>query len=337
MTVRFLPVLLLLLMPLFSTAQADKSSAVIEQWQQLPRDSNKSFAATHSYRSGNAPQVFHDGTFLPGSEQALKAATINDVVGPFQKANAQFLLRLDSTGMTCDSVQAAHILIAWKGSASAAGVTRTREQARKRADSLCALITSGKALFEDFVVPGITDDPGSLQGNKGNYGWFTRESAFIEIFKQSAFAHAVGETFVFESDFGFHIMQVKAKTKEYSSYFAWQIVNLIDTCLQEDGVTPVVHWGGYPGGRTNLDKVIAKRRTQYPSIAKSDGSHSNVKVMFDVLPDGSVRNVRLEYAERLTSRQRIEIQKLFLSLNGFIPQRICNQETGYTETYFFEI
>lgn len=318
--------------------KSNKHTSLIEDWKKVPRDSNKSFVGQHSDDPDNSPRVFHAGTFLPGSEKAIRSAQVNDVLGPFRKANAEYLLRLDSTGMACDSVQASHILISWKGSASASPeIIRTRDQAKKRADSLCNLIKIGKATFESFVVPGITEDPGSLQGNQGNYGWFTRESPFVEVFKQGAFSHGVGETFVFESDFGFHIMQVKAKTREHPSYFAWQIVKIIDTCFQMDGVTPTVWWGGYPGGTESLNKVIAQRRLQYPSIAKADGTRRTVMVLFDILPNGSVSGVRLEYADRLTARQRLEIQKLFLSLRGFIPRRTCSEVMGYTETYFFEI
>jgi hypothetical protein len=310
---------------------------VIEEWKTLPRDSNKSFVQRHSRNADAAPRAFHAGTFLPGSETALKEAKITNVIGPFTKANAEYLLRVDSTGMTSDSVQAAHILIAWRGAAGTlAGITRTREQAKKRADSLCNLIVTGKATFESFVIPGMTDDPGSLSGNQGNYGWFTRETPFVEVFKHGAFAHAVGETFVFESDFGFHIMQVKAKTKEYYSYFAWQIVKIIDSCFLEDGITPNVWPGGYTKGSAVLDKVIAQQRLQYPSIAQVSGSGS-VMVLFDIAPSGTVSAVRLQYAEGLTPRQRTEITKLFLSLRGFTAERTCSGPTGQTEIYMFRL
>lgn len=318
--------------------KVNNRTSLVADWEKVPRDSNRAFVAAHSDRAESSPLIFHEGTFLPESAQTLKSAKVLNVVGPFRRNNAEFLLRLDSVGMACDSVQAAHILISYTGSASrATDIVRTRERARKRADSLCSLIQAGKATFESFVVPGITDDPGSLQGNQGNYGWFTRESPFVEVFKQGAFSHAVGETFVFESDFGFHIMQVKAKTKEYPSYFAWQIVKIVDSCFLEDGVTPNVWLGGYPGGREKLDRIISQRRLQYPSIAKADGTHRTVMVLFDIRPNGTVSDVRLEYADRLTSRQRLETQKLFLSLAGFTPQRTCNGPMNYTDTYFFEI
>ena len=85
------------------------------------------------------------------------------------------------------------------------------------------------------MVEQVTDDPGSKGGNKGNYGWFTHESGFVEPFKRAAFRNKVGETVVVETDFGYHIIQVEAKTKEFDCILAWQISRVLDTCYLMSG------------------------------------------------------------------------------------------------------
>lgn len=112
-----------------------------------------------------------------------------------------------------DSARVRHILVSYRGAErNDPSITRTKEQAKKRADSIAAVIRSGNVRMED-IVEQFTDDPGSKSGNKGDYGWFTQQSGFINEFKDAGFNNPVGATVVIETSFGYHIIQVLDKTK----------------------------------------------------------------------------------------------------------------------------
>lgn len=84
------------------------------------------------------------------------------------------------------------------------GVTRTREEARKRAQE-CLLKIRGGADF-DAMVPECTDEPGAKE-RSGDLGVFQR-SAMVKAFGDAAFSLKVGEiSELVETPYGFHIIK----------------------------------------------------------------------------------------------------------------------------------
>jgi peptidyl-prolyl cis-trans isomerase D len=162
-------------------------------------------------------QYLRSGTFPVGTDSAFLKAAQGDVLGPYNQGENVSIFKVVGQKTTADSVKVRHILIAYKGGASAApDITRTKEQAKAKADSLQKAIKRG-AKMEDLVEK-FTDDPGSKPnggpgtGNKGDYGWFTEESGFVQPFKDAGFNNPKGETVVTETDFGYHVIQVLDKT-----------------------------------------------------------------------------------------------------------------------------
>lgn len=151
------------------------------------------------------------GTFPVGSDSAFLKAAIGDVLGPFNQGENISIYKVTGQSTSADSAKVRHILFAYKGSASSGpDVTRTKEQAKTKADSLQKAIKRG-AKMEDLVEK-FTDDPGSKSGNKGDYGWFTAESGFVQPFKDAGFNNNKGDVVVVETDFGYHVIQVLDKT-----------------------------------------------------------------------------------------------------------------------------
>ncbi len=164
-----------------------------------------------------AKQYLRAGTFPVGADSAFLKANAGDVLGPYNQGANISIFKVVGQKMSGDSVKVRHILIAYKGGASAAPeISRTKEQAKAKADSLLKAIKRG-AKMEDMVEK-FTDDPGSKSngglgtGNKGDYGWFTEESGFVQPFKDAGFNNNKGETVVTETDFGYHVIQVLDKT-----------------------------------------------------------------------------------------------------------------------------
>lgn len=151
------------------------------------------------------------GTFPVGSDSAFLKAAIGDVLGPFNQGENISIYKVTGQSTSSDSAKVRHILISYKDAASAGpDITRTKEQSKTKADSLQKAIKRG-AKMEDLVEK-FTDDPGSKSGNKGDYGWFTPESGFVQPFKDAGFNNKKGDVVVVETDFGYHVIQVLDKT-----------------------------------------------------------------------------------------------------------------------------
>lgn len=84
------------------------------------------------------------------------------------------------------------------------GVTRTRAEARKRAEE-CLLKLRGGADF-DAIVKECSDEPGAAERG-GDLGVFER-TAMVRSFADAAFSLRVGEVSeIVETPFGFHIIK----------------------------------------------------------------------------------------------------------------------------------
>jgi parvulin-like peptidyl-prolyl isomerase len=102
-------------------------------------------------------------------------------------------------------IGAKHILVMHRESQrKPEGVTRTREEAQKRAQE-CLLKIRGGADF-DAVVVECTDEPGAKE-RSGDLGVFQR-NAMVKAFGDAAFTLKVGEVSeVVETPYGFHIIK----------------------------------------------------------------------------------------------------------------------------------
>jgi NIMA-interacting peptidyl-prolyl cis-trans isomerase 1 len=110
-----------------------------------------------------------------------------------------------ATPVVPDAIAAQHVLVAYKGADKAPkGVTRTKADARKRAEEV-AVKAKGGADFSALVAE-YSDDPAAKE-RQGSLGKFKRE-AMAKSFSDAAFALAVGESSVaVETPFGFHVIK----------------------------------------------------------------------------------------------------------------------------------
>jgi peptidyl-prolyl cis-trans isomerase D len=136
--------------------------------------------------------------------------------------NKYNVARLMEVAMRPDSMNAAHILIAFKGAYRAnQAIDRTREQAQKLADSLYNVIKKYPAKLKDLAKT-YSDDPSAKQ-NDGELGWF-KDGMMVPSFNEAVVNTKVGGVTLVESPFGFHIVKVIDKKKPVKKVRVAQLV-----------------------------------------------------------------------------------------------------------------
>jgi len=106
-----------------------------------------------------------------------------------------------------DSLKASHILITFEGAQG--GGKRTKEAAKKLADSLLMAVRKDPKQMALFAMK-FSDDPSAKQ-NVGDLGWF-RDGSMVPAFNNACVNGKVGDKVVAESQFGYHVIDITAKT-----------------------------------------------------------------------------------------------------------------------------
>ncbi|MDP2387145.1 MAG: SurA N-terminal domain-containing protein [Bacteroidota bacterium] len=157
------------------------------------------------------------GMINPNIDSSIYTAPVGTVFGPYMDNASIKVSKLMKVSSSLDSAKVRHILLAYAGSGASQDVKRSKDQAKKMADSLVAVIKKG-GKFADFVK-NFSDDggkkmpPGKKEtedwmGKDGNYGWLNESSGFVEPFKRFGLNGKKGDVGVVESQFGYHIMEV---------------------------------------------------------------------------------------------------------------------------------
>lgn len=160
---------------------------------------------------------FKKGMINPNIDSSIYTAPVGTVYGPYMDNNSVKVSKLMGVSSSLDSAKVRHILLAYAGSGASQEVTRTKEEAKKIADSLAAVLKKG-GKFADFVKT-YSDDGGKRMppdkkeedewmGKDGNYGWLNENSGFVEPFKRFGLDGKKGDIGVVESQFGYHIMEI---------------------------------------------------------------------------------------------------------------------------------
>ena len=163
--------------------------------------------------------TFHTkGTLSPEIDTTMFKSEAGTVVGPYLENGTFKVAKLSLVKFSADSAKVRHILISYQGAGASPTATRTKEEAKKMADSLSGLLKK-KADFKDFVAK-FSDDGGKsasadpkdpkkfVMGKDGEYGWINANSGFVEPFKNAGLDGKKGDIVVVESQFGYHIMEV---------------------------------------------------------------------------------------------------------------------------------
>ncbi len=134
-------------------------------------------------------------------------AEIGKVYGPYKDGGYIKLSKLVAETKIPDSVKASHILIAYKGLQFAGpDVTRTKEEAKKLADSVQSIVVKKGAKFSELAA-GLSADS-SNKDKGGDLGYFT-PGRMVPAFNDYVFENKKGDIGVVETQFGFHVIRIE--------------------------------------------------------------------------------------------------------------------------------
>jgi len=154
--------------------------------------------------------TYYAKTELPAefAEQLYNLPT-GEVFGPYLFNNHYCVSKLVNKKNVTESVDASHILIAFKGASNAAPtVILTKEEAKLKAENLLKQAQANPGSFANLATAN-TDDPGSK--DKGGKYEGIKQGQMVPTFDAFIFNNPTGKLGIVETDFGFHVIKVDNK------------------------------------------------------------------------------------------------------------------------------
>ena len=135
-------------------------------------------------------------------------AEIGTVVGPYKENGFYKISKLVETIQLPDSVQSSHILVPFTGATRSTSL-KTKEEAKKTADSIYSLVRNNKAKFTEIADEINTD---GTKGKGGDIGYVRKDQAFSPAFDKDfadfIYKNKTGSIDVVETAFGYHVIRI---------------------------------------------------------------------------------------------------------------------------------
>jgi peptidyl-prolyl cis-trans isomerase D len=158
-------------------------------------------------------------------DSSVYNAPAGTIYGPYNEGAYIKIYKLEAVNMIADSARVRHILIGLNDPQSNQQ-KRSKQGAKREADSLLTLIKEKKVTF-DTLVKTVSDDFGS-RDKGGDYGWFNEDKEFVEPFKNAGLMGTKGNISVVETQFGYHIIEVVDVSKSrHKSYLVAEVFKAI--------------------------------------------------------------------------------------------------------------
>lgn len=192
---------------------------------------------------------------IPQEAQAfVKTAAPGQFFGPYKSGDKYYVTKVVGKS---EATLPKHILFAYKGAMRAdAKLSRTKEQAKKLADSIGALVKANPTRFTEFVQ--LSDEPGAAQRG-GVLSWILQnDNNYAKPFGDWVKTNPKGAVGVVETDFGYHIIVNENKMPVY------KIANLAkDIKASKDTENKI-----YTEANTFIQSVQGKSFNEFANAAK---------------------------------------------------------------------
>ena len=227
-----------------------------ENFQNTTNDSM--FVALNSDMPFN-PQYFPAAQLPLAVKDKVAAASVGTTFGPYKEQNFYVVTKLLDKKPS-DSTLSRHILVSYKGNQAGANETRTKEQAKKLADSIGVILKANPAKFTEFLK--YSSDPGSAaQG--GSVGWTTPATPFVPEYLKFLADNAKGATAVVETQFGYHIINIEEKK---SGAMTYKVANLVKAIKPSDKTENEI----YTKATKFIQQVQGKTFNDFSNVAKKN-------------------------------------------------------------------
>ncbi|MGV8914241.1 MAG: peptidylprolyl isomerase [Kaistella sp.] len=225
-----------------------------ENFQNTPNDSM--FVSLNSDMPYNA-QYFSTDQLPLAIKDKVSAAAVGTTFGPYKEQNFYVVSKLLDKKPS-DSTLSRHILVTYKGNQAAGAETRTKEAAKKLADSIGAAVKADPSKFTEFLK--YSSDPNSAaQG--GSVGWTTPATPFVPEYLSFLANNGKGATAVVETQFGYHIINIEDKK---SGAMTYKVANLVKTIKPSDKTENDV----YTNATKFIQQVQGKSFNDFSNVAK---------------------------------------------------------------------
>lgn len=132
-----------------------------------------------------------------------------DVYGPFIVDNSIDLVKVIDTKKMPDSSESRHILIRYAGTMRAPEtITKTKEEAKKLADSLLGVVKKDKSKFAELAKEFSDDGSAENGGELGN----SNPGRMVPAFDEFIFGNPAGTIGLVETDFGYHVVEIEKQS-----------------------------------------------------------------------------------------------------------------------------
>jgi peptidylprolyl isomerase/peptidyl-prolyl cis-trans isomerase D len=136
----------------------------------------------------------------------IMAQNLNEIYGPYKDNETYNIASVFETKKMADSAKAKHILIRFYGLSTAPqDVVRTKESAKKLADSILRVIKRNATKF-DVLAAEFSEDL-SNKDKGGDLGYFS-PGRMVKPFNDYIFDNKTGDIGVVETDYGFHVIEI---------------------------------------------------------------------------------------------------------------------------------
>ncbi len=197
---------------------------------------------------------------LPASiKDKVAGAAVGTTFGPYKEQNFYVVSKILDKKPS-DSTLSRHILVSYKGNQAGANETRTKEEAKKLADSIGAVLKATPAKFTEFLK--YSSDPGSA-GQGGSVGWTTPATPFVPEYLSFLANNGKGATGVVETQFGYHIINIEDKK---SGAMTYKVANLVKAVKPSDKTESEV----YTKATKFIQQVQGKSFNDFANVAKKN-------------------------------------------------------------------
>jgi peptidylprolyl isomerase/peptidyl-prolyl cis-trans isomerase D len=176
-----------------------------ENYEGFLRDNRSDMGIDNGYYYKNQLPAAIADTIFRGS--------VGDVVGPYKDNGYYKISKIVDFEQLPDSVKSSHILVPFVGAVRSTSL-KTKEEAKKTADSIFALVKNNKTKYAEIADQINTD---GTKGKGGDIGWIRKDQAFSDSFDKDfanfIYKNPAGSIAVVETAFGFHIIKIDEQKK----------------------------------------------------------------------------------------------------------------------------